>query len=161
MNTTKDVTHRELVIDEYMPLQLRALDACQDAKYYTIREDDHSLLELTFDQNDSKVKRITLLLCRHCKRMASRFSLPDNYDEGDVVIDKENDENATLFECVVYDDAVSIIVSDEPVTKSVLSDNVLWRLSAKGNLVAICIIQLTNDAVEHCYSELQQSAQEQ
>ena len=152
---------RELVIDDYIPLQLRAPDACQDAKYYIIRKDDHSLLELTFDQSDSKVKRITLLLCRDCKRVASKLSLPGNYDVGDVLIDDDNNENATLFECVVYDDAVSIIVSDEPVTKSVLSDNVLWRLSAKGDLVAICIIQLTNDAVEHCYSELQQSAQEQ
>ena len=50
------------VIDDYIPLQLRAPDACQDAKYYIIRKDDHSLLELTFDQSDSKVKRITLPL---------------------------------------------------------------------------------------------------
>lgn len=158
MRITNEATHRELVRDDYIPLKLTAAAPCHDAMYYTVRKGDHSLLELTFDQDDAKVKRITLLLCLNSRRLKEGFSLPGSYETGDVLVDSAADEETETFECIVYDDAVEIIVSNEAVSQAVLSGNVLWNLSEEGKLISICIVHLERDVAEHCWCELQQNA---
>ena len=158
MTITNEATHRELVLDDYIPLKLAAAAPCHDAMYYIVRKGDHSLLELTFDQDDAKVKRITLLLCLNCRRLTEIFPLPGSCEIGDVLVDSAADVDTDSFECIVYDDAVEIIVSNEAVSQSVLSGNVLWNLSEEGKLISICIVHLERDVAEHCWCELQQNA---
>ncbi len=161
MRITNEAIHRELVCDDYIPLKLTAAAPCHDAMYYTIRQDDHSLLELTFDRDDAKVKRITLLLCLNCRRLTEGFSLPGGFETGDILVDSTADEDSETFECIVYNDAVEIIVSDEAVCQSVLSGRVLWGLSEEGKLVSICIVHLERNAVEHCWRELRQNTMDE
>ena len=158
MRIANEATHRELVRDDYIPLKLTAAAPCHDAMYYIVRKGDHSFLELTFDQDDAKVKRITLPLCLNCRRLTEGFSMPGSCETGDVLVDSAADEDTETFECIVYDDAVEILVSNEAVFQSVLSGNVLWGLSEEGKLISICIVHLERDVVEHCWCELKQNA---
>ncbi len=112
------------------------------------------MLELAFDQMDHIISRITLVICADYRQVAEEYPLPAEYTKGDLLVDVPGEIDTSTFSCVIYQNAVKIIVSDLPVSKTILSDNIVWELSEQGNLVSVCLVDPTGKASEHCNLEL-------
>ena len=151
--TTKIIKRYPKMID-YIPVQLRSNNGCELADYYSIRKGKRSLLELTFDQANSLIHRITLLLCENFYRLDEMYQLPESYEVGDVLIDFPGEIETSLFFCTMYKNAVKITVADYPCNLRILSENIVWELSDTGVLISLCIIDSSAKVVEHCYQEL-------
>ena len=154
MKISSSMIYRSIIISDYVPLKLRAEKEYQATDYFYVRKADSSLLEIAFDTSDSTICRITLLLCENFQRIDEDFISPDNVIDGDILIDTTCDIESPMFNCKIYQNAVKIEVSDEETCKVVSSGNVLWELSEKGNLVALCVIDPSGRMSEHCFNEL-------
>ena len=154
MTITNTSIQRSIVLTEYIPVQVRAETACNTIDYCSFRKDDTSLLELAFDQTDRMIYRITLVICADYWQAAEEYRLPAEYTKGDLLVDVPGEIDTSTFSCVIYQNAVKIIVSDLPVCKTVLSGNIVWELSEQGNLVSVCLVDPTGKASEHCSLEL-------
>lgn len=154
MTITNTSIQRSIVLTEYIPLQLRAEKACDTIDYCSFRKDDTSLLELVFDQTDHIIYRVTLVICADYRQATEEYQLPAAYVEGDLLVDAPAEIDVSSFSCEIYQNAVKIIVSDMPVSKTVLSGNIVWELSEQGNLVSVCLVDPTGKASEHCSKEL-------
>ncbi|MBQ9330956.1 MAG: hypothetical protein IJ221_08295 [Oscillibacter sp.] len=154
MTITNNVVNRSVVLTDYIPLQVRTEKECREVEYCSFRKSDTSLLELAFDQTDQLVHRITLLLCADYRQTAEEYQLPADCVKGDLLMDSSTDIDTAVFSCVIYSNAVRITVSDLPVCKSVLADNIVWGLSEHSELVSLCLIDETGKASEHCNLEL-------
>ncbi len=154
MTITNTFIQRSIVLTEYIPVQVRAKKACATIDYCSFRKDDTSLLELAFDQTDRMIYRITLLICADYRQAAEEYRLPAECANGDLLVDAPAEIDTSAFSCVIYQNAVKIIVSDLPVSKTILSGNIVWELSEQGNLVSVCLVDPTGKASEHCSLEL-------
>lgn len=154
MTITNTVVNRSVVLTDYIPLQVRAKKECKEVEYCSFRKGDTSLLELAFDQTDQLIHRITLLLCADYRQTAEEYQLPTDCVKGDLLMDASAEIDTVVFSCVIYRNAVRITISDLPVCKSVLSDNIVWGLSEHGKLVSLCLIDETGKVSEHCNLEL-------
>ena len=154
MFITNSSIRRPVVLTDYIPIQARAEKECKAADYYSFRKGDTSLLELTFDQTDHVIHRITLLICADFCKEAEDYRLPTEYTKGDCLIDTPAEIDTNVFSCVIYRNAVKIIISALPGCKYVLSDNIVWELSEHGNMISVCLVDVTGRASEHCSLEL-------
>ena len=154
MTITNTSIQRSIVLTEYIPVQVRAENACNTIDYCSFRKDDTSLLELAFDQTDRMIYCITLVICAYYRQAAAEYRLPAECANGDLLVDVPGEIDTSTFSCVIYQNAVKIIVSDLPVSKTILSDNIVWELSEQGNLVSVCLVDPTGKASEHCNLEL-------
>ena len=151
---TSSPMQRSVILTNYIPLQVRAKKECQVADYYSIRKSDTSLLELTFDQTDHLIHRITLIICAEYHKTSEEYQLPNEYTHGDLIVESSAEIDTAVFSCIIFRNAVKITFSDLAVCKRVLSDNVVWELSDQGKLVSLCVIDTTGRASEHCSVEL-------
>ena len=154
MTITNTFIQRSIVLNEYIPMQVRAEKEYNAVDYCSFRKDNNSLLELAFDQTDHIIYRVTLVICADYRQAAEEYPLPAEYTKGDLLVDAPAEIDTSTFSCVIYQNAVKIIVSDLPVSKTVLSGNIVWELSEQGNLVSVCLVDLTGKASEHCSLEL-------
>ena len=154
MTITNTVVKRSVVLTDYIPLQARTEKEFREVEYCSFRKGDTSLLELAFDHADQLIHRITLLLCADYRQTPEEYQLPTDCVKGDLLIDSSAEIDTAVFSCVIYRNAVRITVSELPVCKSVLSDNIVWGLSDQGDLISVCLIDATGKASEHCNLEL-------
>ena len=154
MTITNTSIQRSIVLTEYIPVQVRAEKACNTIDYCSFRKNDTSLLELAFNQADHIIYRVTLVICADYRQVAEEYLLPTEYTKGELLADAPAEIDTSTFSCVIYQNAVKIIVSDLPVSKTILSGNIVWELSEQDNLVSVCLVDPTGKASEHCSLEL-------
>ena len=140
---------------DYIPLQLRTDKECQATEYFNIRKGDRSLLEFAFDSKDSTIHRITLLICEEYRKTMKTYYIPDKHKNGDVLIDGSGEIDTPTFRCVIYPNAVRIVVSDADSSECISSENLVWELTNQGDLVSICVLDPTGIVSEHCFRELE------
>lgn len=146
---------RIIKIIDYIPVQLRTEGECQATESFSIRKGDHSLLEFAFDEQDATIHRITLLICEEYRRISQLYCIPDDHRSGDVLAGTAGEINSQIFCCEIYPNAVRIIVSSDEISDRILSSNVFWELSGRGDLVSICILDSTGKMSDHCFNELE------
>ena len=154
MTITNTSIQRSIVLTEYIPVQVRAEKACNTIDYCSFRKNDTSLLELAFNQADHIIYRVTLVICADYRQVAEEYPLPTEYTKGDLLVDVPSENATSIFSCVIYQNAVKIIVSDLPISKTVLSGDIVWELSEQGDLVSVCLVDPTGKASKHCSLEL-------
>ena len=154
MTITNTPIHRSVVLTDYIPMQVRAEKECDAVDYCFFRKEDTSLLELAFDQTDHIIHRITLVICADYQQTVEEYRLTAEYVKGDLLLTSPAEIDTAVFSCVIYRNAVRIVVSDLHVCKTVLSDNIVWELSEQGDLVSLCLVDATGKASEHCNLEL-------
>lgn len=154
MNITNKPAIRIIKNTDYIPLQVRTEKECQAAEYINIRKSDHSLLELAFDKSDFSLCRITLLICADFRRLEEEYIVPINCLTGDVSADSSDEIETDTFYCEIFSNAVKITVSDSPTGACVVSENVVFELSEKGELISLCVLDSSGRASDHCNREL-------
>ena len=154
MTITNTSIHRSIVLTEYIPVQVRAEKACNTIDYCSFRKNDTSLLELAFNQADHIIYRVTLVICADYRQVAEEYPLPTEYTKGDLLVDVPSENATSIFSCIIYQNAVKIIVSDLPISKTILSGDIVWELSEQGDLVSVCLVDPTGKASKHCSLEL-------
>ena len=155
MKISHTMINRKIVITDYIPLQVRTEQECQATDYLYAKKGDHSLLELSFNKNDSTIHRITLLICKDYKRINENYQIPSNYESGDVLVESMGEIELSIFRSVIYSNAVKVVVSNEVPDSCISSGNVVWELNGCGDLVSLCVIDPTGITSEHCYKELE------
>ena len=154
MTITNTSIQRSIVLTEYIPVQVRAETACNTIDYCSFRKNDTSLLELAFNQADHIIYRVTLVICADYRQVAEEYPLPTEYTKGDLLVDVPSENATSIFSCIIYQNAVKIIVSDLPISKTILSGDIVWELSEQGDLVSVCLVDPTGKASKHCSLEL-------
>lgn len=154
MTITNTSIQRSIVLTEYIPVQVRAEKACNTIDYCSFRKNDTSLLELAFNQADHIIYRVTLVICADYRQVAEEYPLPTEYTKGDLLVDVPGENATSIFSCIIYQNAVKIIVSDLPISKTILSGDIVWELSEQGDLVSMCLVDPTGKASKHCSLEL-------
>ena len=154
MTITNTSIQRSIVLTEYIPVQVRAEKACNTIDYCSFRKNDTSLLELAFNQADHIIYRVTLVICADYRQVAEEYPLPTEYTKGDLLVDVPSENATSIFSCIIYQNAVKIIVSDLPISKTILSGDIVWELSEQGDLVSVCLVDPTGKASKHCSLEL-------
>lgn len=140
---------------DYIPVQLRTEKECQATGYYNIRKGDRSLLELALYDKNETVCRITLLICEEYQRKSEQYRIPNKHRSGDLLIETPGETDSQVFRCEIFQNAVKIIVSDEKPCDCISSENVVWEISNRGDLVSLCILDSTGGLSEHCFEELE------
>ncbi len=79
MTITNTFIQRSIVLNEYIPMQVRAEKEYNAVDYCSFRKDDNSLLELAFDQTDHIIYRVTLVICADYRQAAEEYPLPAEY----------------------------------------------------------------------------------
>lgn len=115
---------------------------------------DYSLLELSFDKNDSTIHRITFFICKDYEKTNENYQIPSNYESGDVLIESVGEIELSILGSVIYSNVVKVVVSNEVPDTCILSGNVVWKLNSCGDLISLCVIDSTGITSEHCYKEL-------
>ena len=154
MTITNTSIQRSIVLTEYIPMQVRAEKEYNAVDYCSFRKDDNSLLELAFNQADHIIYRVTLVICADYRQVEEEYPLPTEYTKGDLLVDVPSENATSIFSCIIYQNAVKIIVSDLPISKTILSGDIVWELSEQGDLVSVCLVDPTGKASEHCSLEL-------
>lgn len=155
MKYSNKVVDRIIKIIDYIPVQLRTKGECHATDYFNMRKGDCSLLEFAFDERDGTIHRITLLVCEDYQRNSQLYCIPDNHRNGDVLAVISGEIDSQIFCCEIYPNAVKIIVSSDEICDCILSNNVIWELSGRGDLVSICILDSTGKVSDHCFNELE------
>ena len=158
MKYTNTIFKKNVVNEEYVPLLIKAPMQTENASYVIYRYGDNSLLEITFDEKDFNVYRINMVICKEFHRINSCYVLPENFTKGDVAIDDAKEVITNKFECVIYDDAISVIVNDAQIEERIMSDNIIWELDASGNLVSLTVYNQSAEIIEHTFEELSYDA---
>ncbi len=154
MTITKENIIRKPVLTEYIPLQLLSVQPCREKGFCRFRQGDNSLLELVFDRTDSFIKQITLLICCDVSRAIGAYRIPLQAEHGDLLIDTPSDAECPDFKCVLYDNAVKVILSDAPTEKVFFSGDIVWDITKDCQLVSVCAVNLSKQLVDHCCQEL-------
>lgn len=152
--SNKEVDRIAKIID-YIPLQLRTEGECQATDSFYIRKGDCSLLEFAFDEQDATIHRITLLICEDYRKISNLYCIPGNHREGDVLAAPSGEIDSQTFWCEIYPNAVKIIVSNDEVSDCITSNNIVWELNDRCDLVSICILDSTGNVSNHCIKELE------
>ena len=140
---------------DYIPVQLRTEKECQATAYDNIRKGDRSSLELALNDKDAIVCRITLLICENYHRISELYRIPNEHRDGDVLIENHGETDSQVFRCEIFENAVKVVVSDIVPHDCIVSENVVWELSERGDLVSLCILEPTGGLPEHCFKELE------
>lgn len=155
MKISHTILNRKIVVTDYIPLQVRTEKECQETDYFYAKKDDRSLLELSFDKNDSTIHRIALLICKDYEKTNENYQIPSNYESGDVLVESAGEIESSIFRSIIYSNAVKVVVSNEVPDSCILSGNVVWELNGCGELVSLCVIDSTGITSEHCRKELE------
>lgn len=112
-----------------------------------------SLLEIAVGISSGLIKRITLLLSEEYDINSSKLYI-DVYETGDIRVSDELKNRCYYFKTHLYEDGIRIVISEEKPYKFVKMDKLYVGLSNLGNIVELCLCQLTPNEVDHIKSEL-------
>ena len=155
MKFSNNTVHRIIKNIDYIPVQLRTDKECQASEYYYIRKGDHSLLEFAFDSSNGTIHRITLLICKDYQVINEPYRIPENHKSGDVFAETSGEILSQVFRCEIYPNAVRVIVSDSVSVDYILSENLVWELNSRGDLISFCVLDPTGKVSDHCQRELE------
>lgn len=149
------ITKGSVVLEEYIPLKFISDKKNTSLDYARYSKDNKSLLEFAYETNSKQLHRILLVLCQNFSINECYFSLPSLFETGSLLFEESVDKECSTFHCEVFRDAVKIKLSESKLDKSIISDNILWEIDDKNELISITLFNLSHKAIEHTITELQ------
>ena len=155
MKLSNDILRKKVIIDDYLPLLVKADQKASNAEcIYYRHENKQGLLELGFDATTQQVHKICLLICKDYRVIDAEYRHSNNRIEGDLLIDTPIDVTTATFFCEIYKDAISVVLSAESVIQTFVSDNIVWGVGPDGGLVSVTVYGLNSEATMHAIDEL-------
>ena len=154
MKYTSEILQRNVTIEAYIPLSVKAKTAVSYADYLIFRHGSYSLLELVFDEKDHMVYRINMPICKELQKFDKAYRLPGEYIKGDMLILSSNDVLTDVFICELYTDAIRVKLSDSKVSQTIVSDILVWELDENGELISVTVYGQPAEVIQHTYEEL-------
>ena len=103
MKYTTDILKRNVIVEDYIPLLIKAEQESDDIDYLYYRDENkQGLLELGFDATTQYVYKICLLICQDHRMMDTKYTLSNNRVEGDLLIDIPGDISTETFFCRTF-----------------------------------------------------------
>ena len=154
MKYTTTALRKETIIEDYIPLMLRASVTTKDADYLIYRRGEHSLLEIVFDATTRLVYRITLVLCNEYCQANSDYAFAPNTVYGDVIVPCADDIQSDALCCEIYNNAIRIKLSTNLPHTSIVNHDLCWELDENDNLASIVIVNPSEKLKNHAVKEL-------
>lgn len=155
MKFSNTIQQKKVIIDDYLPLLVKAEQKAADTDHiYYRHKNNQGLLEIGFDTTSQLVHKICLPICKDYQLMNSEYTLPDNSIAGDLCIDNPSDTTTDILLCEIYSNAISIVLSKETAVQTIASDIVAWGIDTGGSLVSVTIYGLSREATMHAINEL-------
>lgn len=155
MRTGNQIINGSVLLEEYIPLKFISNEKNASLDYARYSKGDKSLLEFAFDTNTKQLYRILLVLCEDFSINEYCFSLPDIFESGSLLFDDSIDKECSIFHCEVFKDAITLKLSESKFNKSIISDNILWEIDDKNELISVTLFNLSHEEIEHTITELQ------
>lgn len=155
MRTSNQIINGSVLLEEYIPLKFISNEKNESLDYARYSKGDKSLLEFAFDTNTKQLYRILLVLCEDFSINECCFSLPDIFESGSLLFDHSIDKECSIFHCEVFKDAINLKLSESKFNKSIISDNILWEIDDKNELISVTLFNLSHEEIEHAITELQ------
>ena len=155
MRTSNQIINGSVLLEEYIPLKFISNEKNKSLDYARYSKGDKSLLEFAFDTNTKQLYRILLVLCEDFSINECCFSLPDIFESGSLLFDHSIDKECSIFHCEVFKDAINLKLSESKFNKSIISDNILWEIDDKNELISVTLFNLSHEEIEHAITELQ------
>lgn len=154
MRISNKIITGSVLLEEYIPLKFISNENNNSLDYVRYSKGDKSLLEFAFDTNTKQLYRILLVICENFSIKECCFSLPDIFESGSLLFDHSIDKECSFFHCEVFKDAVTLKLRESKVNKSIISDNILWEIDNKNELISVTLFNLSNEEIEHTITEL-------
>lgn len=155
MRTSNQIINGSVLLEEYIPLKFISNEKNGSLDYARYSKGDKSLLEFAFDTTTKQLYRILLVLCEDFSINECCFSLPDIFESGSLLFDHSIDKECSIFHCEVFKDAINLKLSESKFNKSIISDNILWEIDDKNELISVTLFNLSHEEIEHTITELQ------
>ena len=155
MRTSNQIINGSVLLEEYIPLKFISNEKNGSLDYARYSKGDKSLLEFAFDTTTKQLYRILLVLCEDFSINECCFSLPDIFESGSLLFDHSIDKECSIFHCEVFKDAINLKLSESKFNKSIISDNILWEIDDKNELISVTLFNLSHEEIEHAITELQ------
>ena len=155
MKYSTDILKKNVIIDDYIPLLIKAERKSNDMEYLYYRDENkQGLLEVGFDSTTQQIYKICLVICKDHRVMNAKYTLTDNCIVGDLLIDIPDDILTATFFCEIYKDAIKVVLSGEDVCQTVASDNLAWEINAEGKIVSLIVFGQSEETIMHSIDEL-------
>ncbi|MCM1026027.1 MAG: hypothetical protein NC432_06305 [Roseburia sp.] len=152
-NIKNEIVKISIGLEEYIPLKVLIDRKDEPIKNISYSKDKNSLLEIAVGATSGFIKRITLLLCKEYDINESKLDIAV-YEIGDLKVTAKLQNTCSHFKTYLYEDGVSIEISEEKVFKYIKMDRLYVGLSSLGGIAKICLCQLTSSEMNHIKTEL-------
>lgn len=155
MRMSNNVINGSVLLEDYIPLKFVSDENNASLDYARYSKGDKSLLEFAFDKNTRQLYRLLLVLCDDFSINDYCFSIPEISESGGLLFDDSFDGECSIFHCEVFKDAITIKISENSLNKRVISNNILWEIDDKHELISVTLFNLSYKEIEHTITELQ------
>ena len=154
MKYSNDILKKYVILEDYLPLTIKASTMATNAEYLIYRHGENSLLEFVFDATTHMVHKICMVICKDYEKIDAEYTLSANHIVGDILVETPDDVTTDIFRCEIYTNAVKIKLSNLCPERTIVSDNLVWELDANGNLLSLAIYNQSSNVINHTFEEL-------
>jgi len=148
-----EIGHSRFVMEDYFPLIIEFSDKEINNDFCELNYKDTDMIEFDVDKDTRLLKRLTLTLCHHYVFEEEKVEIPQ-FIEGTIYINELFLIECNKFQTKVFTDGIVIETSENYASRHIKYGNVIFALSDSEEIVAITIIDLKEDEIEHVKNEL-------
>lgn len=140
-------------LEEYIPIKVlinRKAEPIENLSYFKGKT---SLLEITVGVESRLIKRITLLLSKEYDINDNKLDI-NVYEIGDLEVYDRLSNSCSYFKTHLYNNGIRIVISEKKVLRYVKMDRLYIGLSNVGDIVEVCLCQLSSNEINHIKNEL-------
>lgn len=149
-NTT---TSSRFIQEDYFPVIIEYSSEELNNKFLEFNYTDTDMFEISVNPETYEIKRFSLTLCNHFSFVNAKMMIP-KYEEGILHISGPATTECSLFNTIVYEDGLEIIVSSESASIYLKTGQLIFALTDNNELTSVFITDLTANNIDHAKAEL-------
>lgn len=143
----------EIKCEDYFPLKVRFTEE-EDTLSCGFYFEDSDLAELEIDRESHKLVGLQIVLANHYQIVDTTITLPKATEIGELQMDLPSRTDCSTFNVKIYNDGISIILSENIAKYYLRFGKVLFGLSDGDDLVNIIAADMSEKEIEHVKREL-------
>ncbi len=148
LSVIKSRVESHYVSDPYLPAVAVIGEECDFVEFVSYCRGDCGLVELQVSRSEGTVCQVTLTLCDWFEVRPGHLFVPDAVEGLLAIEDGRRIESDSLF-VTVYDDGLDLSLSGKIPMSYVRSGDVIFGISADGEVCKVLLANQTGDETEH------------
>ena len=139
--------------EEYFPLRVIYDPSIESIRFAGFYYKDTDLLEFTVDRETGAVKEMQIVVCSHFQFADDEY-LPKDANESIIFLNYAQHNDCSIFNLTVFRNAVQVTVSDKTASVFSRCGQVIYGMSASGELVSVLVANMSAEDIAHTKAEL-------